>query len=75
MYILRIIVDFINWYRHLFICFQITQLEEANAQKEGEIQRLNRHVTRVGKDLKSITNGEVELDEESSELTTVILYV
>ena len=46
-------------------------MEAAIAQKEGEIQRLNRHLTRVGKDVKSFTNTESEVNDSSSELAMV----
>lgn len=50
---------------------QISQMEATIAQKEGEIQRLNRHLTRVGKDVKSSTNVDSEFNDSSSELARV----
>lgn len=45
------------------------------AQKEGTIQRMDRQMNRVGKDVKSYAGAETEpSDETSSELSMVGYY-
>jgi hypothetical protein len=54
---------------------QISQLEGEIAQKEGTIQRMNRRMDRVGKDVNSSIVSEAEAGEESSsELAMVSSY-
>ena len=48
---------------------QISQLEAEIAQKEGTIQRINRQMNRVGKDI-AIAETEAS-DDSSSELAVV----
>ena len=51
---------------------QISQLEAEIGQKEGEIQRMNRQMNRVGKDTRSLSTVEADTsDSPSSELAMV----
>ena len=54
---------------------QISQLETEIAQKEGTIQRMNRRMNRVGKDIKGSAVAEIDAsDDSSSELVVVSSY-